>query len=221
MYNEYFEKEYKRIKEYERLSDKSFSEFTMHQIVKKSKKYIQKEKNIKYLMMLLSFLFGMLLVIGVWTTFESLGKSLFTVKGILMILIPCLPVTFILLRWIFKTTDDPIDLVKEELIETNFSLSTAYLNHICPTLLIKDCYNIHKDIFKLSLKDNQAVLKIKRKLISNSLSGQKAAKQYIKDLIAMDTYGATNIKNAKINHELKKTIFKKYRRFVTNKNIKW
>ena len=221
MYNEYFEKEYKRIKEYERLSNKSFYEFTMLQIYKESKKYIKKENNIKYLMMLLSFLFGMLLIIGVWTAFESLGKNLFTAKGILMILTPCLPVMFILLRWIFKTVDDPIDLAKEEFIETNFSLSTAYLNYICPTSLIRDCYSIHKDTFKLPLKDNQAVLKIKKKLIKNSLRGQKVAKQYIKDLIAMDTYGAENIKDAKINRELKKTIFKKYRRFVTNKNIKW
>ena len=222
MYQAYFEKEYKKVKEYERLTSTTFSQFVADIVKQNSKAFARKESFITFLMMFLSFIFGLLFMLGLWTAFLNLGMGLFSIKGLLLILLPSLPVAVILLRWIFISRDDIFELAENKILQESIPLAEKYLTKICSLKLIEDCYIIHLDKISIKSENNRvASVKIREKITKEALGRRKTlnkrnAKQLLKVILEAQQNGVKNIKDKKLDIDSKKDIFKKYRRFMSN-----
>lgn len=182
MFDKYYKSQYLKIKEYEKISNVSFEKFVSNIIKTESQKYPKRKKSTKWIMMLLSFCFGMFIVIEIWNLFLWLGRDIFSIKSLLILGIPSIFVSGILLRWIFSNDLTHIDLAKFHIVDNNISLSELYLNHIISTEIIeeysKDCTD---DIIKI-LSNNISSNSIEEDKHLNEYSNEENNKE-LKDFI--------------------------------------
>lgn len=150
MFDKYYKSEYLKIKEYEKISNVSFEKFVLNIVKTQSENYPKRKESTQWIMMLLSFCFGLFIIIEGWNLFLWLGRDILSIKALLILGIPSIFVSGILLRWIFSNDLTHIDLAKFHIIDNDISLSELYLNHIISTESIakysKDCTD---DIVKI------------------------------------------------------------------------
>lgn len=203
MFDKYYKSEYLKIKEYEKISNVSFEKFVLNIIKTESKKYPKRKESTKWIMMLLSFCFGLFIIVEAWNLLLWLGRDILSIKALLILGIPSIFVSGILLRWIFSNDLTHIDLAKFFIIDNNIALSELYLEHITSTEIIaeysKDCTD---DIIKILSDAQNSNLTEKDKILTEEENLEIEESIEDKNIVLAEQLDDSNISKKELDEDL-------------------